>query len=101
MLFGQFGCYSRLRFMPKNSFFAVTSICIDYCEKEHLSLYVTSKRIKLGSPSCSGFEANLKSFKTDQQGFPGSIHLAVVHMNTSNFSLAVYGKNLQMFNIVF
>jgi hypothetical protein len=28
-----------------------------------LFMYLTSKRIELESPNCSGFEANLKNFK--------------------------------------
>ena len=32
--------------------------------KSCVYMYTTSKRIELESPGCSGFEANLRSFKT-------------------------------------
>ena len=35
----------------------------DIC-KSCVHMYTTSKRIELESPGCSGFEANLRSFKT-------------------------------------
>ena len=38
---------------------AVSTVC-----KTYVHMYTTSKGIELENPGCSGFEANLKSFKT-------------------------------------
>ena len=48
--------------------------------KYFVYIYMTSKRIELERPGCSGFEDYLKSSKSDQQGLSSSIRLEIMYM---------------------